>query len=212
MVKAVIFDFDGTFADIAPVVYKIVNDLARKYGYDRFEDYEEALELVKSKGTKRFIIENLGLNLFKLPSFVRDLKNEIYIRSEKDGKLFEGLEKFLEKLSNDYTIGILTSNSKDVVEFLLGDSKKHVKFIYPECSFFKKHKHMKKLLKQRKLKREDVVYVGDEARDIKASRKAKIKVIGVSWGYNAKDLLKKEKPDAIVDSFDELYSTIKKFN
>ena len=36
-------------------------------------------------------------------------------------------------------------------------------------------------------------YVCDEIRDIEAARKSKIKSIAVTWGYNSKEALEKEK-------------------
>ena len=46
----------------------------------------------------------------------------------------------------------------------------------------------------------EVIYVGDEERDIIASKKARIKNIAVTWGFNSKEKLSREKPDYIVDS------------
>ena len=51
-----------------------------------------------------------------------------------------------------------------------------------------------------KLSKSDVYFVGDEVRDIEAGKKAGIKTIAVSWGYNTKDALAKEQPDYIIDT------------
>ena len=44
------------------------------------------------------------------------------------------------------------------------------------------------------------MYVGDEDRDIIASKKVNIKTIAVTWGFNSKEKLSREKPDYLVDS------------
>ena len=46
----------------------------------------------------------------------------------------------------------------------------------------------------------NVYFVGDEVRDIEAGKKTRIKTIAVSWGYNTKDALARERPDYLIDS------------
>jgi phosphoglycolate phosphatase-like HAD superfamily hydrolase len=45
----------------------------------------------------------------------------------------------------------------------------------------------------------DITYIGDEDRDIIAAKRLGVGVIAVSWGYNYKELLIKEKPDYLID-------------
>ena len=56
---------------------------------------------------------------------------------------------------------------------------------------------------------QDIIYVADEVRDIEAARKAGVKIICVSWGYNDKSSLEKNNPDALVDNTDQLFAVIK---
>lgn len=46
----------------------------------------------------------------------------------------------------------------------------------------------------------EVIYVGDEDRDIIAAKKTKIKTIAVTWGFNTNEKLSRENPDYLVDS------------
>lgn len=48
------------------------------------------------------------------------------------------------------------------------------------------------------------VYVGDAPFDIQAGKAAGCATIGVTWGMHAADVLRREKPDALVSSFAEL--------
>ena len=48
------------------------------------------------------------------------------------------------------------------------------------------------------------VYVGDEVRDVEACKKAGVKMIGVTWGFNTKEALKKAGADYLVDNRTEL--------
>ena len=59
------------------------------------------------------------------------------------------------------------------------------------------------------LDQNQTVYVGDEVRDIEAARRAEIQVIGVTWGFNTRAVLKKNSPDTIVDNPADLLATVK---
>lgn len=48
------------------------------------------------------------------------------------------------------------------------------------------------------------VMIGDRKYDLIGAREAKIKGIGVTWGYGSREELEAEKPDLIVDTMDEL--------
>ena len=60
------------------------------------------------------------------------------------------------------------------------------------------------------MRKDEVVYVGDEVRDIKAAKRAGMKIIAASWGYNEREALEKYKPDLIVDRPVELIEVVEK--
>ena len=59
-------------------------------------------------------------------------------------------------------------------------------------------------MKINKLTPEEVIYVGDETRDIEASKTIPIKVIAVSWGFNSAEALAKQNPDFLIQKPSEL--------
>jgi len=77
-------------------------------------------------------------------------------------------------------------------------------FIYSDGSLFGKGKILKRVLKKYEFFKRNVVYVGDEVRDIDAAREAGIKIVSVSWGFNSKEVLGSNKPNYIVDTPAEL--------
>ena len=52
---------------------------------------------------------------------------------------------------------------------------------------------------QRHLKSQEILYVGDELRDVKASQKAGIPVAAVTWGFNSRESLAASKPTYLFD-------------
>jgi phosphoglycolate phosphatase-like HAD superfamily hydrolase len=77
-------------------------------------------------------------------------------------------------------------------------------FIYSETSLFSKDKSIRKLMKQNNLNLDEILYVGDETRDIEASKKIHIKVIAVTWGFNSGEVLAKHNPDFLIQQPSEL--------
>ena len=51
-------------------------------------------------------------------------------------------------------------------------------------------------------------YVGDTSGDVEAGKFATVKTIGISWGFQHKDVLSKSKPDFLVDDIIEIKEII----
>jgi len=66
-------------------------------------------------------------------------------------------------------------------------------------------------LKERNFDPQSVFYVGDETRDVEAARKAGVKTIAVTWGFNGEDILKKQKPDYLARRPEELIALLNNF-
>ena len=106
--------------------------------------------------------------------------------------------------------GILTSNSSENVELFL---KHHglddlFQFISSKSKLSGKAKHLKSILRTFSLEKEEILYVGDEIRDIKACQKVGIPIAAVTWGLNAKDALAANNPEYLFDDPQELRDLI----
>ena len=73
---------------------------------------------------------------------------------------------------------------------------------------FSKHKVLRKFLQKNFLTPEEVIYVGDETRDIEAAKKIKMKAIAVSWGFNSKEALAAQNPEFLIHKPNELIDVI----
>ena len=56
--------------------------------------------------------------------------------------------------------------------------------------------------------KENAIYVGDEVRDIKAAKKAGVKVASVTWGYNLESVLSSFHPDYIINRPEDLIKLV----
>lgn len=197
-----IFDFDGTIAKTFDLIIKITNRLSGDLGYKKMS--EKNARLLKNCETKK-IFRILGLSPFKLPFYLERLRKEMNDEIEF-AKPVSGIKKVLPELrKRGYRLGMVTSNSKEnVKKFLKKNNLDLFDFVYSGSSIFGKNRLISKALKERKLRPDETFFVGDETRDIEAARKSKIKIISVSWGFNSKEVLKKQKPDFLISKPAEL--------
>ena len=103
-------------------------------------------------------------------------------------------------------MGIVTSNDRENVLLFLKNNRleRIFDFVYTGKSLFGKDKVFARLFRQRGLSPADVVYIGDETRDVEACKKIGIPMIAVTWGMNNKTILASMKPEGIADSPDDL--------
>jgi phosphoglycolate phosphatase len=203
----VIFDFDGTIAQIIKSPETMVNSLAEEFGFKKIK--AEDVEALKDKKAQE-IIKILKVPLVKLPFILIKARSILSGEIEKL-KPFDGIKEVISYLfDNNYEFGILTSNSKvNVVKFLEKNQMNIFNFIFSEKSIFGKGKALIRLMKKRKLKSEKIVFIGDETRDIEAAKKVKIKTIAVSWGLNKEELLKNYNPDYLAKEPKDLIKILK---
>ncbi len=206
--KTIIFDFDGTIADSFEIVFEIANQLANKFGYRKIK--KEELEKMKGSTIQKQM-KKFGISYTKLLLILREARS-IFGKRIADIKPVEGLIEVLVQLKKEnFSLGIVTSNSQENTDSFLKRNKiESFDFVFSAKSFFGKDKKISKVISDRKIDKESVIYVGDEVRDIEAARKAGIKVIAVSWGFNSEKILKKHAPNAFIGKVSELTGAIEK--
>lgn len=205
-VKVIIFDFDGTIADTLDAIVSITNRLALEFGYK--QTTLEELAQLKNLNSRQ-IIDQSGISIFKLPFLIRKVKAELSKEIQTLNPV-PGMKEALTQLKNQgNSLGIITSNSKDnVMAFLETNNLQELfNFIYSGTTFGKS-KVINKLLKQENINPEEVIYVGDETRDIEAARKSNIKAIAVTWGFNSKQVLAEQSPDFLIHKPNDLIEVI----
>ncbi|OUL30781.1 carotenoid oxygenase [Nostoc sp. T09] len=201
--KVIIFDFDGTIADTVHALVSIANRLALEFDYVQITPQE--LALLRNL-TSREIIKYSGISVLKIPFLLKKVKSELKNKIHEFKPIPGMKEALIELKAHGYKLGIITSNSKDnVTEFLkINDLGSLFDFIYSGVTIFGKTTIINNVLRQKQLKPQEVIYVGDETRDIEASKKANIKVIAVTWGFNSPEVLAKQKPDFLIHHPSEL--------
>ncbi len=198
----VIFDFDGTIADSVHLFIEAINKSSERFRYKRIREEEVMVLRGKRPGQ---ILKHLGISLLKLPFVLKRVRREVNTGVAQAKPAVEIKETLLELKKGGCEIGILTSNTEqNVKEFLINNDLDVFDFLYSGSSMFGKGRILRAIIRKNRLQKRRIYYVGDEIRDIYAARKTKVKMIAASWGFNTMDALRREGPDFIAESPDDI--------
>jgi len=190
-IKAIIFDVDDTLIDFSklatPVHIKVAKKLKIKI--------PNKTQLNRLYGKPWINIANK----FWQKENHKKIKKEILKEYKKQNfKPIPGAIKVIKKLKDKYILGVVSSKSRAILKSQFKQTKipyKNFKFMYadkdtklnkPDPRVFSK------AIKKLKLKRNEILYVGDSIYDCIATKKAKLKFVAVLTGhYSKKEFIKK---------------------
>jgi len=197
MITHVAFDFDGTLVDSAKVAIDSYNEIAEQNGYGKLtaDNLQGMRELSIMERCKA-----LGVPAYKLPALIIQVGGA-YRKGVHSIGFFEGIPELLRELKGRGLSNVIvsTNDEENIRAFLEGKSEEAwVDDVICSSRIFGKAQLLRKLMKRARLEPHQLVYVGDEHRDIVASKQAGVKVIAVRWGFDAESRLLEAEPDAIV--------------
>jgi phosphoglycolate phosphatase len=187
-----IFDLDGTLADAFPEALEAL--IGRKVDSEEWERW-------RGMDVKE-VLRELHVPFWKVPFMVVRARRQM-ARTGGEIGIFEGLEDVLDALKKQGArLGVLTSNSERNARTFL---RKHridtlFDFVSGGNGLWSKGRVLRRLAAHSRCSLRDVTYVGDEVRDIEAARMAGIKSAVVTWGLNNAEILRRHRPDFLVES------------
>lgn len=203
---AVIFDFDGTIADSREVVLAQYNKMAPRLRVRPVQRSElEQLQRLPPKEALRAY----GVAWWKLPLLVfavrRGLREEVLRIA-----VCEGVRDVLDALSaKGVRCSVLSTNSTDNIErFAKHHRLPAFSAVRGGVSMFGKARALDRFVREQRLDKDRVVYVGDEVRDVEAASSIGVCCVAVSWGFSHRDALAAKRPWRLVDTASELASAI----
>jgi phosphoglycolate phosphatase len=205
--STILFDFDGTIADTLELLVKVYNEIAPHFNC-RKVDMEDVQHL---RGKRpQDLLNDYKVTVTKLPLLVT------WGRFKMNNKMneiqpFDSMLNVLNKMKSlGLSLGILTSNSQKNIQGFIRRYKLNdlFDFVYTGKHIFGKAEILRKIMKEHQISHENILYVGDETRDIEAARKVQVKMAAVCWGFNNKEALSKLNPDYIVEQPKSLLSIV----
>ena len=206
-IKLIILDFDGTLVDTRDLTYNIIKKETSRRGYSLSKNYKRDMGdfpmhvHLKKEGVKKKdiwdIMTRIGIDLVSNIGKIKTAKN------------FRSLAKINKKkiiLSNNNKIFIKTL----LIKFGIG----FIDEVHGQKEFHSKSQGIRHVLRKKRTKPSEAVYVGDRDRDISEARKAGCYSVAISnrISWSTKKEILKARPDFIISDLKELNFVIKRLD
>ncbi len=200
----VLFDFDGTLVDSFAALVAIANRHARHFGYPHLD--QARCDRLR-RMTARAVLRELGLPWWRWLCLLHRLRRD-FAQDLPNLAPVPGMAELVRSLHGQgYHLGIVSTNSRRNVERFLAQHQLDGCFelIRGSSPPLGKARLLRRLLRRQGWRPDQVLYVGDELRDIEAGQQIGMAVAAVSWGFNDPTLLGHEKPALLVQRPAELW-------
>ncbi len=195
MRKVYFFDFDGTICDSFTASLAVMRDLSPIFRVRPVDDSEIPMLRRLSMGG---LMTSLEIQRWKVPLMVW------CARRKMTGHMpslvaFAGMKEVLAALRDQHlTTAIVTSNSRRNVRQFLDRHGIAVDIVCAGSSLSGKARLLRKLIARLGVSPAEVLYIGDETRDVVAAKAAGIPCAAVTWGFNTEDALRLFEPHYVI--------------
>lgn len=214
MIKAVLFDFDGTLVNTNPLIIKTFEVTLKHYFPNRSFKQEQLMDYIGPtlKQTFDSLCKEKTDEMIEYYRTINwDLHDDMV---EIYPTVKEGLKALKEK---NIKLGIVSSKKRDMIihglkhfgmdhffSCVVGEDD--VKEPKPNPEPILKAMHMLNC------HREEVVFVGDNSHDIEGGKNSQVITCCVSWAQRGVDYLKQFNPDYILNDMRDLLNIIEEVN
>lgn len=217
MIKAVIFDLDGTVLDTLSTIAHFGNLALEYFGFDAIET--EKYKYFAGDGKVQLIHRMLQYHNQDNEETFNKVEAKYDKEYEADPiyttKPFDGIVSELEKLKKRGIKLAILSNKPDnvtvmVAKEIFGDLFDIIHGKRENISKKPDPMGTKLLIDELGAEVSECVFVGDTNVDIYTAKNVGMKSIGVLWGFRDEKELKGAKADYIIEKTDQIYDTILK--
>ncbi len=214
MLKAVMFDWDGTLYNSVVPTYKSYLDVMRAFGIP-----QASLQEFREESRPNYHDYYLYLGIQEADwSTADEIWMDCYTRHRKECALFDGTIEVLQELSEtNVKIGLVSSGSRDRVARETGEEGIAPYFdimLFGDDVEFQCAKPepdtLLMAINRARVPVSEVLYVGDMAEDVLMGKKAGTKTAAVLCGFATRRALVDAHPDFVLDDVSCLPEIIKK--
>ena len=214
MIKAIIFDLDGTLLNTLDGLKDSVNFALNKFNYPpkTLEEIRSFVGNGVAKLVERAIAEgkenpnfDMCLKIFK-ENYSQTMQNKTHPYSN----IIELLKILKRKniktavVSNKYDKAVkelCAQHFNGLIDIAIGENE--------NCNPKPSTDGIDKAIKELSVKKDEILYIGDSEVDIFTAQNANIKIITVSWGFRDINYLKENGSNEIIDEPLELLNYLK---
>lgn len=215
MIKAIIFDLDGTLCETLVDIRTAINAMLTRLGY-RTRTRADLLRFINN-GARELVRRSLPKDVHKV-EFIVDSALGIYeteyAKCHCDKvKAFDGIMSALAELKGKgYKLAVLSNKQHQFVKNIIDKEfgKGVFNVVMGHSSYPTKPDPTSALAiaKQLGAKPERCVFVGDSDVDMQTAKNAGMLSVGCEWGYRDREVLEEAGATKIATSPEELVSTV----
>lgn len=220
MIKACIFDLDGTIADTIETITYYGNRALNKFGFGDIDS--ETYKLLVGNGYEILVknmLNTLGVYTDKVYNEMKEFYHDDYeTDSMYKTKIYDGMKELV-KFLGEHGIkrGVLTNKPQgaadDVIKYFFEDNSFEIVSGISDGDKLKPDpQRLFKMLEKMDVKNDEVLYFGDTKTDMQTGKNANLFTIGVLWGFRSKEELLTNGADMLASHPDEIIEYIKKQN
>lgn len=219
MIKACIFDMDGTVSNTINSIAYFANNALKKAGLAQIET--DVYKKLVGNGAK-VLVERMLKTVGASESYYDEVAYEYNTKYDNDflylTEPYDGIIDMLKELKKmGLSIAIL-SNKPHVTAVKVSDalfSKELVDICYggrEGIALKPDPAGVFEILKELNIAKEECLYIGDTATDMKTGKGAGLYTVGVLWGFRDRKELEEGGADKIIEHPSQLIDIIKNFN
>ena len=196
-IKFVIFDFDGTLADSGKLAFSVMNKMSIKHNFRKIEwsDIEEIRKMTPIERSRY-----MGVSFIRIPFLAPEFYS-LYREGMHELELYPGMREIADGFhAEGRSVAVISSNSEhNIREFLKDREIEFIDEILCSHHVFEKDRIIRRFLRRHGLSKDEVIYVGDETRDVEACKKTGIRVVWVDWGLDVREAVVPLGPDFVAE-------------
>lgn len=215
MVKAVLFDLDGTLINSIDDLADSVNHTLGALGYPTHET--EKYKYFIGNGMRKLIERALGVRETEVVDRVLEKFMEYYREHSLDKtRPYDGVTELLDALTKKGIISVIVTNKAHAAAVKIG---KH--FFGDNIKVYGQREGVPTkpdpaivnlVLDELRLHKSECIFVGDSGMDMAVGVNSGVTPVGVSWGFRTKDELWDNGASFIADTPAELLRIVEKLN
>lgn len=204
--KTIILDFDGTIADTKQSILLTIQETLKILQIKNKEEIRKYLGLP----IKEIFNKISGLEGKELEEAIKIYRDNYLAISYHTVQLFPDVKEILTYLyKKEIFLAIASNKGKAALENLLNylDIRSLIQIVLGEEDVLNKKPApdmVLSIIEKTRLKREDILVVGDTIYDIRMGKSAACKTCGVTYGNSLPEELREESPDYIINKFSEI--------
>lgn len=201
--KLLVFDFDGTICDSYDFV---LNKLLKYLNKDPASFDHQYFRRLPT----RQVLASLNLTKFDTAKLIYKVRSDAK-NSAASLRPIPMIPQILKNLyQRGYKLAILSTNSKEAIKKFCqaNDLLPIFDDIVTSFSFFGKHYELRKLAKRHGVTGNNLMYFGDETRDIIAAKNTPCVSVSTAWGFSDPEALRNAYPDFLLNTPPDLLKLI----